>query len=643
MTTHGISKQARLSHRITNLGELLWLALLGALACVWMVNRGHAEDTAPLHTLGDPAQIFAARCATCHGAMFFVPNLEQLSRMTSEEIEAVLWNGPMQAIASGLDVGQRHLLATWIGGLSPQKETRDSGVTMCRNPPAWNRTEKKGEWAKWGKDSGFTRDAATPDLTAKRVANIKLKFALPLPVSTPYSGANPISVIGNRVFFGNTNHWIYALDADSGCAVWTFRAEGRVRSNVAIEDNILVFADLLTNVYALDVQSGKLMWRTHADPSPMARITSNLTLANGVVYTGVSSLQESLGTREDTPCCSFNGSVLALDAKTGAIRWKTPMIDEPLKVLGQTRAGMNRYGPSGVPIWSAITVDANRKQVYFGTGNQYTEPKVAEGDAVIALDMDTGKKRWVASFPSPSLGGDIYQLGCSMDWAPGNPGTCSPLNKTRHGDRDFGAPVMLVKTANGQDRLVAGSKDGILYSLDPDSGKAYWSTRVGEGGDQGGIEFGIATDGRYVFAPYSSVAYDPKILGGAHGGLAAVDLNTGKIVWNQSIDANKSCKDKPAGCSNAFGSPPTVAGDVVFAGSRDGVIRAYARKDGKLAWSYDTYREFTGPNGRAGRGGSIGFGGPTVTEDRIYIMSGHTIYNTGMPGNVMLAFEIPAR
>ena len=97
----------------------------------------------------------------------------------------------------------------------------------------------------------------------------------------------------------------------------------------------------------------------------------------------------------DLPCCTFRGSVVALDGDDGSLRWKTYTIERYAEYLGTNELGISRFGPSGVPVWSGISVDDKRKLVYVGNGNQFTEPVVAESDAVMALDINTGEKRWV--------------------------------------------------------------------------------------------------------------------------------------------------------------------------------------------------------------------------------------------------------
>jgi polyvinyl alcohol dehydrogenase (cytochrome) len=585
----------------------------------------------------DPQALFKARCAMCHDLGVIAPTAAQIGRMTVEEIEAALWHGTMQEHANGLSRPERLAIARWLAAQGDGEKARGPGVKMCASKKA--RPAAQGAWPGWSVDNRLARHRADDSMTAERVARIKLEWAHPMPVHSAFSGSgNSVAVSGGRVFAGNLNHWVYALDAESGCAYWTFRAEGRIRSNVALEGDTVVFGDLMANVYALDLNDGSLRWRSRIDWSPGSRITGNLTIHKGVVYAPVSSLEEVLAMKMDIPCCTFRGAVAALDAGDGQIIWKTYTIDQYAEYLGDNEMGLPRFGPAGVPVWSGISVDDKRGVVYVGNGNQFTEPRLEESDAVMALDMRTGAKRWVKGLAPEQMGGqDIYHLACEAWWDPDRK-NCSPENPAGQGDRDIGAPPILVTRTDGTDVVVVGSKDGMLYALDPDNaGAVLWNIRVGVGGEAGGIEYGVAADGRYAYAPVVDMNADLS----SNGSLTAVDLITGKPAWRvENIAARCDGKPTPP-CGTAVITPPSVVGEAVFVGLIDGTIRAYETGSGRELWVYDTARDYEGVNGLSGNGGSLGNGGPVVVDDRLYIMSGFNILNLGLPGNVLLAFEIP--
>lgn len=583
----------------------------------------------------DGEALYTERCALCHALGFLAPTVEQIRRLSVEQIEAAMWHGAMQEHANGLSRPQRLAIARWLGSDRKTALTPDAGVKVCTTGSA----PGTGAWPGWSPDNRFTRYVPDPTITAARVRGTTLKWAHPFPNHAAFSSSgNPVAVRDGILYTGNLNHFVYALDAVSGCARWTFHAEGRVRSNIALGEDRLVFGDLMANVYALDARSGALRWRARADWTPGARITGNVTVHNGVAYVPVSSLEEVAAMKMDLPCCTFRGAVVAFDLASGEMLWKTHTLDRYAEYLGTNAMGIDRFGPSGVPVWSGITVDEKRGLLYVGNGNQFTEPVVIESDAVMALEIKTGAKRWIKNLAPSQMGGqDIYHLACEAWWDPERK-NCSPDNPEGHGDRDIGAPPALVTRTDGKDVVIVGSKDGMLYALDPDAdGAVLWNLRVGRGGEMGGIEYGVATDGRYAYAPVVDMDADMS----SDGSLTAVDLITGQAVWRvENITAECDGKPTPP-CGNAVLTPPTVAGGVVFAGLVDGTLRAYDTRDGREVWRYDTARDFDGVNGLQGNGGSLGNGGPVIVGNRIYVTSGFNILNTGIPGNVLLAFEIP--
>jgi polyvinyl alcohol dehydrogenase (cytochrome) len=192
---------------------------------------------------------------------------------------------------------------------------------------------------------------------------------------------------------------------------------------------------------------------------------------------------------------------------------------------------------------------------------------------------------------------------------------------------------------------MSGNKDGMFYGLNPDTGEVLWKTRVGRGGELGGVEWGFSTDQRNAYVPVVDATVqitDGALNWKADGSLTAVNVETGEVVWKVS-GVPGDCEGKPTPpCTNAFTLPTTVAGNFVFAGMVDGVLRVFDTATGKQVWKYDTVRKYNGVNGRTGWGGTLAaFGGPVVAGNGLYIMSGMDQFNIGLPGNVVLAFEIP--
>jgi polyvinyl alcohol dehydrogenase (cytochrome) len=79
---------------------------------------------------------------------------------------------------------------------------------------------------------------------------------------------------------------------------------------------------------------------------------------------------------------------------------------------------------------------------------------------------------------------------------------------------------------------------------------------------------------------------------------------------------------------------------VVFSGSADGGLRAYAAEDGEILWTFDTNKSFATVNGVEARGGSIDGPGPVVAGGMLFVTAGNGGF-VGTPGNVLLAFSVP--
>jgi polyvinyl alcohol dehydrogenase (cytochrome) len=334
-------------------------------------------------------------------------------------------------------------------------------------------------------------------------------------------------------------------------------------------------------------------------------------------------VEVSTAERGDYPCCVSSGGVVALDAATGAVRWQYRVLPKAAP-SGKNRKGQPAFGPSGAPVWCSPTVDAARGLLYIGTGENYTDPPTSTSDAVQALDMSTGKLVW--NFQATA--GDTYNVGCPL--FNNCPAKAGP-------DLDFGMAPILVKGKEGKDLLLAGQKSGVVYALSPDGGKLVWHTRIGKGGALGGIHWGMATDGKYVYAANADnkIAIDNRDSAvKLSPGVYALDVLTGKLIWNSPTPA---CQGNF--CNTGNSAAPAAAPGIVFSGSLDGHMRAYSAKDGKILWNFNTAADFETVDSIKGRGGSIDGPAPVLADGMLFVNSGYGMFGQ-KAGNVLLAFEV---
>jgi polyvinyl alcohol dehydrogenase (cytochrome) len=574
--------------------------------------------------------VYKQRCAGCHEQNDDrIPPRATLQKMPATRILRALNYGAMIAIAYTMNLGEREAVANYLG--TPGGDTEPPAAAFCRERSARIAAKPKVQWNGWSPAFDNTRfqpaDAAV--LTVDGVRNLKLKWAFAF--DGDLTAFSQPTIIDGNLFTGSAGGAIYALDTDSGCIRWIYRATGPVRTALlAVRDGnrtTLLFGDQTGGFYAVDASNGKELWKKRIEEHDAARLTGAAIAHDGVVFVPVAGWEENRASDPQYPCCTMRGSVVALRVRDGALVWKTHLVDEP-KQIGVSKAGTPQWGPSGAGVWAAPTLDLKRGVIYVATGDNYSQPATEYSDAIVALDIKTGRIEWARQL----MAGDVFNGQCGGPSMNG----CGP-------DFDFGSSAMLVGN-----RLIAGQKSGIVYALDPDQkGKILWELRIGKGSTNGGVQWGMATDGQNAYAAVSDVVRAPRKKTGLSdlrsteldpekgGGLTAIRLSDGGKAW---YAPPHPCDPPKVGCSPAQPAAVTAIPGVVFSGSVDGHLRAYSTEDGKILWDFDTAREFKTVNGAAGHGGSIDGPGAVVVKGMVFINSGYARQG-GMPGNLLLAFQ----
>lgn len=591
-------------------------ALLLLLGVAFLSQGCSKRQAAP----PDGNALFAKRCASCHTSNndMRAPTPEELRDMSKDAIFAALDSGRMRWEAKFLSKTQKHAIADAVG--APEVSTAEQMTGYCArdldpppNPPGW---------AGWGVDERNRRfqPAAAAGLNRENVKNLTLKWAFGFPGAAATFG-QPTSYAG-KLFVGSEDGNVYALDSATGCLWWRFKASATVKTAISVgnKGSTAFFGDTNGFVYALKVADGSVVWTAHPEAHPAARITGSPLLVGNRLYVPLSSGEEGAAADPGYPCCTFRGSVVALDAGSGKQIWRAYTLAEVPKPTGKIAQGVQYFGPSGAAVWSAPTADLKRHAIYVATGNNYSDPPTASSDAVIAFGMETGKRLWSRQFTAK----DLWNAGCVAEKKDNCP--------QEHGDDfDFGAPPMLVPRADGRDVLLLAQKSGVVYALDPARrGTVIWESRISKGGPLGGIEWGGAASKHHAYFAISDFDFDHPLVG---GGLFALDLQTGEKVWYVP-PPKPPCVGK-AGCSPAQMAPPTLIPGAVFAGSLDGHLRAYDTRDGSVLWDFNTAQDFHTTNGVKAHGGGLNGAGPAIVSGMVYVNAG---YSNAMPGNVLLAF-----
>jgi polyvinyl alcohol dehydrogenase (cytochrome) len=584
----------------------------------------------------DGAAVFQKACASCHAqgaADPRAPTREVLAQSAPEAILTALTTGNMFRQGSTLTDAERRAVAAFLAGRALGEAPPLSTTGRCTSKPAAIPAAAIASgWNGWGGGITNTRyqTADRGGLTAVAVPTLKLKWAFGFPGSNS-ARAQP-AVAGGRLFVGSESGGVYALDAKTGCTHWMYQAQHGIRTAITIgpykngnaAGTAIFFADGGAVAYAVDAATGRPIWTRKVDDHTYATSTGAPTLYDGRLYVTAAGLgEEGTGGSAHYPCCTFRGSVSALDASTGRVIWKSYTIPEEPKPRAKNTQGVQTWGPAGGGIWSAPTIDAQRRAIYVTTGNNYAEPAQPTTDAVLALDLETGRIRW--SFQPTA--NDVWAGGCGRQNTPENPNCPATLGP----DHDFSISPVLAKRSTGQDIVIVQQKSGMAYALDPDrQGALVWQYKTSDGSALGG-QWGAAVDDTQVYFGVNGT------LSKTPGGMRAVKIDTGQEVWSKP-PPDRLCGNA-RGCSAAQGAAVTTIPGVVFSPSMDGGVRAYASDDGTIVWTFDTNRDFDTVNGVKAKGGAIDGAGVVVEDGMIYFTSGY-VSLIGRPGNVLLAFGV---
>jgi len=167
-------------------------------------------------------------------------------------------------------------------------------------------------------------------------------------------GPHPAGGRRGRLFVASDNGAVYALDPATGCTYWMFQAAAGVPTALSVapyhaasgtSGYAVLFGDRQANAYAVDAQTGMQVWRTKLDTHPSAAVTGAPAPYNGRVYVPIQGVgEEGQGIHAKNGCCTFRGSVSALDIDTGKVLWKTYTVPEEPKPRGKSTTGMPMFG-----------------------------------------------------------------------------------------------------------------------------------------------------------------------------------------------------------------------------------------------------------------------------------------------------------
>jgi polyvinyl alcohol dehydrogenase (cytochrome) len=616
--------------------------------------------TAPVVALAQPAAgataehpgaaVYQQHCAACHDHPEQTRALARavLGQMPAASIDYALTQGKMKPMAAGLSDTERASLIGYLTGGKSAVAAADWTVGMTCPAARPINLAGPASVTTFGFDKANTRtlSAKQAGLTKSQLSTLEPAWSIAFPGATTMR-SNP-AIVGKTVFLPVADtSTVYAFDVSvpaKPCIQWTYKAgSAPLRTSAAygvLADGRAVVAvgGSDTVVHLLDAKTGKAIWTKKVGSYAYTIVTGTPVILKDRVIVPVSQFEIMVASPNAQVCCNNHGYVVSLSPKDGSQLWRYDTMPEakPVKDRGD---GKMLYGPSGAPIWNSPAVDEKRRLIYFGTGESNSPPVSKNTDAIIAIGLDDGKEKW--SYQATDR--DIFLAGCGPH---PKPDQLNCVSDTVYRDVDFGASMIIGQAKPGQAAVFGGQKSGAVWAMDPATGKVIWRQPLGTGSPLGGVHWGIAYDGKSVFAPISIVGKtlpDETVdVTTIKSGLYALDPATGAVKWvfATAPDCAGDRQKRVPSCSRMFGisSPPTVVDGAVIIGGLDGYLYVLDAQTGQPLWKQDTAVAYQGLNGVAGKGGSIDAAGITVANGLVLVNSGYGMFGE-TPGNVIVAYK----
>jgi polyvinyl alcohol dehydrogenase (cytochrome) len=621
-------------------------AILGATSfAVGTIAQAQATDEAP-----HPGKlVYDATCAACHNTpepSSRAAPVAALRKMSAQTLMAALTTGVMKPIGDGMDRRQLRDVVAYLA--APEGPTGTAWIDDARCPEGQRGVDLTGAPAQvgFGVDTDNTRrmTAARAGLSSKDAANLEVAWSFVFPRTSGLRGQGV--VVGSTLFYpAGQAGYVLALDTKTGCVKWA--TPGGVRASLTYgrlgKDGPwgVVGGDGEGKLIAFEAATGKIAWKVDPRHDKSVPLSGTPLFAGDKIVVPISAIDVGNAMRPTFECCKAHGAVAVVNAADGKPVWTWHTMEDAKPLGRKNSQGVEMFGPSGAPIWSSPAVDLKKGVVYASTGENTSPPATNSSDAMVAIDLATGKQKWVFQ----ALANDVWNMSCPMGSPtagrrPPGPNCFFAAEGSVLRDHDFGGGPVIWRGRGGKNLILGGQKSGEVWALEPATGRKVWRVQFGEGTALGGVHWGIAADETRVYVPIADPNVPPEKNA---AGLYAVDALSGKVLWSWRAAADCEGAGRQArvpSCAGKFGlsAPPLVVDGTVIAGGLDGRLYVFEAATGKLLATHDTAVPFTGVNKLAGAGGSIDAAGPFAGDGMLFVSSGYASFGQ-QPGNTLVAYR----
>lgn len=468
-----------------------------------------------------------------------------------------------------------------------------------------NASKEPNNWLIYGRDYNSTRFSPLKQINSKNVKKLALQYSYSLGT---LEGQQLTPIVNNGIMIMSvSNQWVEAVDAKTGDRLWRheiklpadigqFTCCGLISKGVSIYQDKVYFTTLDARLIALDAKTGKKVWeKVVADYKGGHSMTMAPLAVKGKVMVGMAGGEYGI-----------DGFIEAFDANTGDSVWKYHTVPKPGEEGNETW-GNDSWKYGGAAAWLTASYDPTSNLVFWGTGNPAPwNYAMRPGDnrganSMIALDVDTGKRKWDFQFTSKdAFDYDSMAEGILLDVKKGGQTVKGLLHANKNGhlyllDRNTGKFNQVLKF---YDKVNWGKVDPVTGRSQVDPAKLY---APGKPSTVCPTYFGAKGLAHMAVNPQRGMAFIPMVdlcytwtseeasyrrgvmylgIGGEHegpgtGAMLGIDVANNKVAWRWE---NKT----PLLTASVL----STAGDLIFFGTFEGKFTALDAPTGKELWSF---------------------------------------------------------